>query len=194
MNIKNITFCLYIITCTVTLLFQLCQPKGLAFRTHKDVKKPRFHIFLITKEDRSRTYGSALTFYEEVKDKKICSAMQTLQHMFLADSTSSLELSDTSSSLDSCKSPKSPIRTYDANKDKLYVTKTICLISPLLLVRSSKSYLRQLFEAISKPSDDHLPLESYVHNILYEVPLPPPGRSMKFYGVDTPIFCQRPSK
>ena len=37
-------------------------------------------------------------------------------------------------------------------------------------------------------------LESYVFNLLYDVPLPPQGRSMKFFACQNPIFVLRPSK
>ncbi|CDQ82167.1 unnamed protein product [Oncorhynchus mykiss] len=63
----------------------LCMPKGLAFRTQADTREPQFHSFIITREDGSRTYGFALTFYEEVTSKQICSAMQTLYHMHNAE-------------------------------------------------------------------------------------------------------------
>ena len=84
--------------------------------------------------------------------------------------------------------------TYDIKTDKLYVTKSICLISQVQFVSAPRTFLKQLAEAVNKPIADQLPLEAYVYNLLYDVPMPPPGRSMKFYGVTSPIFCQRPSK
>ena len=61
--------------------FQLCHPHGLSFRTQRDcgLRDPRFHSFVITREDGSRTFGAALVFDELVEDEKICLAMQTLQ-------------------------------------------------------------------------------------------------------------------
>jgi len=67
------------------LLIQLSHPRGLGFRTQKDggPREPRFHSFVITREDGSRSYGAALVFYERVDDEKICLAMQTLQVFLL---------------------------------------------------------------------------------------------------------------
>uniref|UniRef100_A0A3B3B4J1 DENN/MADD domain containing 5A n=1 Tax=Oryzias melastigma TaxID=30732 RepID=A0A3B3B4J1_ORYME len=101
----------------------LCMPKGLSFRTQIDSREPQFHSFIITREDGSRTYGFALTFFEE----------------------------------------------------------------------ACRKVLQQLHQAVTSPQPPPLPLESYIFNILYEVPLPPPGRSLKFSGVYGPIVCQRPS-
>lgn len=74
----------------------------------------------------------------------------------------------------------------------LYVSKSICLITPLPFMQACKKFLIQLYKAVTSQQPPPLPLESYIHNILYEVPLPPPGRSLKFYGVYEPVICQRP--
>jgi plasmid maintenance system killer protein len=58
---------------------QLCLPHGLRFRTQKHSLEPQFHSFVITREDGRRSYGFSYVFYEEVQNRKICSAMQTLQ-------------------------------------------------------------------------------------------------------------------
>ena len=84
--------------------------------------------------------------------------------------------------------------SYDIKTDTLYVTKCICLVSQMQYVSATRQFLRQLYEAVEKPLSWHLPLECYVYNMLFEVPLPPAGRSMKMYGISTPIFCQRPSE
>uniref|UniRef100_A0A674P1I9 DENN domain containing 5A n=1 Tax=Takifugu rubripes TaxID=31033 RepID=A0A674P1I9_TAKRU len=158
----------------------LCMPKGLAFRTQVDSREPQFHSFIITREDGSRTYGFALTFFEEVTSKQICSAMQTLYHMHNAEQYDILH---------------TPIRfnSYDISRDTLYVSKCICLITPMAFPQACRKVLQQLHQAVSSPQPPPLPLESYVYNILYEVPLPPSGRSLKFSGVYGPVVCQRPS-
>ncbi|ESO93313.1 hypothetical protein LOTGIDRAFT_232739 [Lottia gigantea] len=178
----------------------LCLPKGLQFRTQRDSRNPKFHSFIITKEDGSRIFGAAYVFYEEVTNKQICAAMQTLHAMHQAQHSPALK-----PQFPEIYSPDSPIlmkkiipskeksRVFDIHKDKLYVTKCICLILQLPFVKSCKKFLKQLHEAVNKPSRASLPLESYIYNILYDVPMPPPGRSLKFYGVMSPIFCQRPS-
>uniref|UniRef100_A0A8C7UF85 DENN/MADD domain containing 5B n=1 Tax=Oncorhynchus mykiss TaxID=8022 RepID=A0A8C7UF85_ONCMY len=159
----------------------LCMPKGLSFRTQADSREPQFHSFLITREDGSRTYGFVHTFYEEVTSPQICSAMQTLyQILDEADSPSS----------SSCRS--AACGGYDASRDTLYVSKALCLITPMPFMHGCRRFLSQMHRAVTAASPPPLPLESYVHNILYEVPLPPPGRSLKFHGVYEPIVCQRP--
>uniref|UniRef100_A0A670JF20 DENN domain containing 5B n=1 Tax=Podarcis muralis TaxID=64176 RepID=A0A670JF20_PODMU len=180
----------------------LCMPKGLSFRTQTDNRDPQFHSFIITREDGSRTYGFVLTFYEEVTSKQICTAMQTLYQMHNAEqcnsvcASSSCSMDSLASSLDEGDSTSlakmQRYNSYDINRDTLYVSKCICLIAPLPFMQACKKFLIQLYKAVTSQQPPPLPLESYIHNILYEVPLPPPGRSLKFYGVYEPIFCQRP--
>lgn len=83
-----LNMCLMLDTCC--FVFQLCLPNGLKFRTqkHSVTQTPSFHSFLITKEDGRRCYGFSLVFYEEVRNRDICNAMQTLQvhkHIFVYD-------------------------------------------------------------------------------------------------------------
>uniref|UniRef100_A0A8C7WGT3 DENN/MADD domain containing 5B n=1 Tax=Oncorhynchus mykiss TaxID=8022 RepID=A0A8C7WGT3_ONCMY len=184
----------------------LCMPKGLSFRTQADSREPQFHSFLITREDGSRTYGFVHTFYEEVTSPQICSAMQTLYQMHQAEnpssatpsSSSSSSMDSLASSLDEADSPSSSscrsaaCGGYDASRDTLYVSKALCLITPMPFMHGCRRFLSQMHRAVTAASPPPLPLESYVHNILYEVPLPPPGRSLKFHGVYEPIVCQRP--
>ncbi|XP_020644664.2 DENN domain-containing protein 5B isoform X4 [Pogona vitticeps] len=180
----------------------LCMPKGLSFRTQSDNRDPQFHSFIITREDGSRTYGFVLTFYEEVTSKQICTAMQTLYQMHNAEqcnsicASSSCSMDSLASSLDegdaTSLAKMQRYNSYDINRDTLYVSKCICLIAPLPFMQACKKFLIQLYKAVTSQQPPPLPLESYIHNILYEVPLPPPGRSLKFYGVYEPIICQRP--
>lgn len=146
-------------------------------------------------------YGSACLFYEEVTNAQICAAMQTLQHMHEAEvygththSTLSIlePLTDYSPQLEH--RGIDPDVIYDIKIDKLYVSKCLCLVSQVQFVSAPRTFLKQLCEAVNTPIAAQQPIEAYVYNILYDVPLPPPGRSMKFYGVASPIFCQRPSK
>ncbi|XP_072905669.1 DENN domain-containing protein 5A isoform X2 [Hemitrygon akajei] len=183
----------------------LCMPKGLSFKTQSDNRDPQFHSFIITREDGSRTYGFALTFYEEVASKQICSAMQTLYHMHNAEQydilhtssticiNSAESISENCSDMSTGVSKLQRFNSYDISKDTLYVSKCICLITPLPFMHACKKVLEQLHQAVTSLQPPPLPLESYVYNILYEVPLPPAGRSLKFLGVYGPIVCQRPS-
>lgn len=199
-------------TLSVLLSLQLCMPKGLSFRTQKDSLTPKFHSFLITREDGSRTYGFVHTFYEEVTSAQIRSAMQTLHQMHHAEHTSShtcpSSSSSSSSSMDSLTSSSDEAeslssacsvsrrccksQSYDAEQDTLYVSKALCLITPMPFMHACRRFLAQLHRAVTAQQPPPLPLESYVHNVLYEVPLPPPGRSLKFHAVYEPIVCQRP--
>uniref|UniRef100_A0AAY5ELE8 UDENN domain-containing protein n=1 Tax=Electrophorus electricus TaxID=8005 RepID=A0AAY5ELE8_ELEEL len=159
----------------------LCMPKGLSFRTQRDDRAPHFHSFLITREDGSRTYGFVHTFYEEVTSPQICSAMQTLLQMHHAEHTSW--------GRGGCGCASS---SYDAEHDTLYVSKALCLLTSMPFMHACRRFLAQLHCAVTALQPPPLPLESYIYNVLYEVPLPPPGRSLKFHGVYEPIVCQRP--
>ncbi|XP_046341976.1 DENN domain-containing protein 5B-like isoform X2 [Haliotis rufescens] len=179
----------------------LSLPKGLTFRTQKDSRHPRFHTFIITREDGSRTFGATYVFYEEVGNKQICAAMQTLQSMFQAETGPSQHRSSNYPPVphDSpvfmkkiIPASREKVKTFDMSRDKLYVTKCICLVTQMPYVRVCKMYLKQLHEAVTRPTQPPLPLECYVYNMLYDIPLPPPGRCMKLFGVSGPIFCQRP--
>ncbi|XP_016103009.1 DENN domain-containing protein 5A isoform X4 [Sinocyclocheilus grahami] len=183
----------------------LCMPKGLSFRTQTDIRKPQFHSFIITREDGSRTYGFALTFFEEVTSKQICSAMQTLYHMHNAEQYDILHTPPTPRSAEDTRSTPQQLlaapslsrlqrfNSYDISRDTLYVSKCICLITPMAFAHACRRVLEQLHQAVTSPQPPPMPLESYVYNVLYEVPLPPAGRSLKFSGVYGPVVCQRPS-
>ena len=179
------------------------MPKGLSFRTQADSQEPQFHSFIITREDGSRTYGFSLNFYEEVTSKQICSAMQTLYHMHNAEQYDILNApppapgpapEDRRHVLhpSPALSRLQRFNSYDISRDTLYVSKCICLMAPMAFPQACRKVLEQLHRAVSSSQPPPLPLESYVYNILYEVPLPPAGRSLKFSGVYGPIVCQRP--
>lgn len=129
--------------------------------------------------------------------------MQTLQHMFLAevetDVSDTLHIEQVGGNLrfspgTTKKRTIDDLKIYKSNKDRLYVTKCLCLITQQPFVQPTQQFLQQLHSAVLNPTEIEFSLESYIYNVLYEVPLPPPGRSMKFYGIKSPIFCQRPSK
>lgn len=174
-----------------------------------DSREPQFHSFIITREDGSRTYGFALTFFEEVTSKQICSAMQTLYHMHNAEQYDILHTpTSPQGTEDPREQPSQPrpvlhaapaisrlqrFNSYDISRDTLYVSKCICLITPMAFPQACRKVLQQLHQAVTSPQPPPLPLESFIYNILYEVPLPPSGRSLKFSGVYGPVVCQRPS-
>ncbi|XP_005108265.1 DENN domain-containing protein 5B isoform X2 [Aplysia californica] len=171
----------------------LCLPRGLSFKTQRDSRQPKFHSFLITREDGSRSYGSALVFYEEVSTKAVVDTMQTLYVMHQANTVVKFSLDSPEPVKKILSDRKEKQGSFDANRDRLYVSKCICLVTPLPFVRSCQLYLQQIYEASQKPSEITLTLESYVFNLIYDVPLPPPGRSMKFFACSNPIYVLRPS-
>ncbi|XP_051917570.1 DENN domain-containing protein 5B-like isoform X2 [Hippocampus zosterae] len=195
----------------------LCMPRGLSFRTQVDCLESHFHSFTVGFEDGSRSYGFVHTFYEEVMGAQIITAMQTLHrmhhvehHSASSSSASSSASSPSTSSMDSLvssldESDGESLATanaaatclgctgsFDPSHDTLYVSKALCLLTPLPFLGASQHFLSQLHQAVASQTAPPLPLESYIHNILYEVPLPPPGRSLRFHGVQGPILCQRP--
>jgi len=80
--------------------------------------------------------------------------------------------------------------TYDIKKDQLLVTKSICVISSIPLIKTFENLLKALHDLCTK--EPEVVLEGYVYNLLYEVPMPPPGRSLKFSTGGRNIICQRP--
>ncbi|KAG7522364.1 DENN domain-containing protein 5B-like [Solea senegalensis] len=196
----------------------LCMPRGLSFRTQADRLDPQFHSFTLSSDDGTRSYGFVHTLYEEVTDPKIIIAMQTLSQMHHVEHQSSSSASSPSSSTSSSTSPStssmdslvssldesdaeslagisgclSCVGSFDPVRDTLYVSKALCLLTPLPFLQASRQFLAQLHQAVMSHTAPPLPLESYIHNILYEVPVPPPGRSLRFHGVHRPIVCQRP--
>ena len=144
---------------------------------------------------------------------QIIVAMETLQHMHDAElATLSSKARKRSSSapimpdalippdpppLESlgCNSEQTGIsnrRTFDGKKDMLLVAKCICMIIQLPFITAAKSFLEQLYEVALSKKESFLPLECYIYNLIFEVPLPPPGRTMRFTCTGDNITCQRP--
>ncbi|XP_043268202.1 DENN domain-containing protein 5B isoform X2 [Venturia canescens] len=174
----------------------LCLPSGLRFRTQKHSVEPSFHSFVLTKEDGHRTYGFSLVFYEECRNRKICAAMQTLQAMFITELSSGQngtppaprrgQDGHSTRSLPrhfklSAHSPGAALAYYDSTKDKLFVTKSISLLCQQPYLHAAKTFLTNLYKCVPRHPGPGLSLESYVYNLLYNVPVPLPGKSLKFF-------------
>ncbi|XP_014234902.1 DENN domain-containing protein 5B isoform X2 [Trichogramma pretiosum] len=175
----------------------LCLPSGLRFRTQKHSVEPSFHSFVLTKEDGHRTYGFTLLFYEECRNRKICAAMQTLQAMFMTE----LSSRQNGASPQQKRGPDGHVNTrslprhfkiaphsssaalayYDSTKDKLLVTKSISLICQQPYLYAAKVFLTNLYKCVPRHPGPGFSLESYVYNLLYNVPTPLAGKSLKFY-------------
>lgn len=141
----------------------LSLPQGLMFRTQKHCIEPRFHAFATTREDGKRCYGFSLVFYEEVRNRNICNAMHTLQSMFITELSSRQNVSDggvrrvkespTSRSLPRhfklathTPATTAALSYYDIAKDKLYVAKSISLISQHAYAAAAEIFLRNLYK------------------------------------------------
>ncbi|XP_049544581.1 DENN domain-containing protein 5A isoform X2 [Anopheles darlingi] len=174
----------------------LSLPQGLRFRTQKHNIEPRFHAFATTREDGKRCYGFSLVFYEEVRNRQICSAMHTLQSMFITEMSSTqqpppgtlrrVKDSPVSRSLPrhfkiAAQAPASALSYYDIAKDKLYVAKSLSLVCQVPYAHVAELFLQNLYRCLPRHPGARLSLESYVYNILYEVVTPAPGKSIRIY-------------
>ncbi|KAM7356859.1 DENN domain containing pinstripe [Cochliomyia hominivorax] len=172
----------------------LSLPQGLRFRTQKHNIEPKFHSFATTREDGKRCYGFSLVFYEEIRNRNICSAMHTLQSMFITElsngqqthSLTRIKDSPVSRSLPrhfkvAGQAPQSAQSYYDITKDKLYVAKSITLVCQIPYAYAAEIFLTNLYRCLPRQPGPGISLESYVYNILYEVMLPQPGKSIRIY-------------
>ncbi|XP_066590065.1 DENN domain-containing protein 5B isoform X1 [Prorops nasuta] len=169
----------------------LCLPSGLKFRTQKHSIEPTFHSFVLTKEDGHRTYGFSLVFYEECRNRKICAAMQTLQAMHITELSSGQNGTPPSSRHNtrslprhfklSTHSPSAALGYYDSTKDKLLVTKSISLLCQQPYLHAARTFLTNLYKCVPRHPGPGLSLESYVYSLLYNVPVPLSGKSLKFF-------------
>ncbi|CCD64625.1 Lateral Signaling Target [Caenorhabditis elegans] len=191
-------------------ILHLCMPRGLRFYTEKDVpKKLMIHTFANIKEDGSRINGTALTFYEEVKDLAICDAMAQLQQDHVREITARHNgiiekqqrihhppgtVSGGTHTLPRNRRDRSKRISYyeGGGHNSLYMSRTICVLSRLPLVNSTRALLTALHQIIASPSSPHLPLESYIYWCLYEVPLPSPSMTLKIPLLGTTLVVQRP--
>ncbi|GAU98066.1 hypothetical protein RvY_09263-2 [Ramazzottius varieornatus] len=190
----------------------LCMPGCLTFRTEKRIASPKYHTFLVTREDGTRYYGYALTFFEEVTDENICRAIATLQEMHLTEVASKRRqyvrgASHTNSLPRSMKigshrltTPSEDISSssamlFDPTRDRLFVNKCICYVSQHQFVVAFRLLLQSLYDRHRGQPPHLLPLESYVFSVLYEICVPGPGESSRFYFYPDSFFVlQVPAK
>ncbi|KAH8398853.1 hypothetical protein KR222_008930 [Zaprionus bogoriensis] len=173
----------------------LSLPQGLRFRTQKHNIEPKFHSFATTREDGKRCYGFSLVFYEDIRNRNICGAIHTLQSMFITELSNGQQTHSlsrikqdgpVSRSLPrhfkvAGQAPQSAQSYYDINKDKLYVAKSISLICQAPYAFAAQLFLKNLYRCLPRQPGAGISLESYVYNILYEVMLPQPGKSIRVY-------------
>uniref|UniRef100_A0AAV2IRQ2 UDENN domain-containing protein n=1 Tax=Knipowitschia caucasica TaxID=637954 RepID=A0AAV2IRQ2_KNICA len=158
----------------------LSVPGGLRFWSQPQA--PRFHSFLITREDYSRTYGFVLTFSERVQTQARTQT-QTLSRD---------QGRDQGGDQGPCSSWSLDSLLVSLGEDQVYVCKALVILAPLPFMGVYRNFLWQLHRAVTAETSPPLPLESYIYNLLYEVPLPPPGLSVQVQGVYEPVWCHRP--
>uniref|UniRef100_A0AAV2IQ48 UDENN domain-containing protein n=1 Tax=Knipowitschia caucasica TaxID=637954 RepID=A0AAV2IQ48_KNICA len=153
----------------------LSVPGGLRFWSQPQA--PRFHSFLITREDYSRTYGFVLTFSERVQTQARTQT-QTLSRD---------QGRDQGGDQGPCSSWSLDSLLVSLGEDQVYVCKALVILAPLPFMGVYRNFLWQLHRAVTAETSPPLPLESYIYNLLYEVPLPPPGLSVQVQGVYEPV-------
>jgi len=127
-------------------LWKLCAPGGLkVFVSKKDpLPEERIHTFILTREDGSKYYGHILTFFEPSSNQSVTQNIRNVLGM---------------SSIDT--------------NFQLYVEKCFGFITPNAFFNSCKTILTYLFQNFVKENKiiDGFCIESYIYNLLYEVPL-----------------------
>ena len=150
--------------------FQLCMPEGLVFKKNlPDPSTSTFHTFLVTRENGTHSYGNVLTFHEPVKNAKILNVLESLQQKYIEKKRVPI-----SSEAGYC---------FSRDKDQLYSPKCLCLITSEPIHEPFKVYLKQLYAVTVGRQVTPLPVESYLYNLLFEVPMPSPGKQVKFSGM-----------
>ena len=155
----------------------LCLPDGLHLKQtpFPEDEQPEFHSFLITKEDGSRTYGCALSFYEVNTDQKLLEAVESQQQI----AENALIISESDEGL-------------QKGSGSLCVQKCICFTSSFPHVSPLKQYLLQLHKTTIGGQKLSLPFETYLSNLLHDVPAPLPGKSIQFHGPLSKLTCKMP--
>lgn len=156
-----------------------CMPEGLKL-VKNVIPEKAFHSLLITRENGCRVYGSVLTYYEPVHNRELLDSMDTLQNDYLSK----------------CRIGMSPDESHFFNRscDTLYISKCLCLVTSLPIFQPLKPYLEQLYACTIGTETATLPIESYLYNLLYEVSLPEPGKSLNFHGPLGSIMWLLPGK
>lgn len=201
-------------------LSRLCLPQGLRFCTQseKDTVPPSCHPFIMTREDGSKSCGFSLVYFEEVKDMNICHALHTLQKMYTTDAESGTvgtikktdRIRPSSATRPNNERSRSLPRhyttrlsgssldlsgaRYDFRKDTLYVSKSISIICSQPFVNTSSQVLHSIHKFINKHDYDIHVLESFIYNLLYDIPLPSPGRSVRFWCLGGEASISRPKE
>ena len=149
----------------------LCMPNGVSYKKNvtSSVEDSAFHTFLITREDGSHAHGCVVTFFEPIESK------------------------DTGSALHAMLSEKQKVNfSFDPKEDTLYVSKSVCTVSAYPVIRPLRSFLFQMVSTVLGSSSCKAPLEAYIRQLLFEIPMPVPGQQLMFWGPEEKVLWQHP--
>ena len=174
-----------------------CIPDGIKLTNNPEL--PIFYNFANTLQNGVRLYGSCLKFFEpiskEILDQLTTDCLDSPKHR--SNSISSLN-NFTNNDVSSPKAniTRSTIKRLSSNRitDKnqpLYAAKCICLLSQWPFFDSFRTFLTSVYRASLTPTA--ICIESYLCNLMFEVPLPPPGKIQVQYTINgTAIYFKRP--
>ncbi|CAD5212281.1 unnamed protein product [Bursaphelenchus okinawaensis] len=187
---------------------QLCMPKGLRFYTEKKVPpQTEFHSFVLTKEDGSRIYGCAFTFFEPVHDIQVRQQMLELNHQYIQQKVESdvTARNDSHHGLQQTHTlPRNISSTsrrnfshresyYDSTNKNIFVSKCICVVQRLPMLFSTQHLLCSLYIAALTPRKSQYTLEQLIYWSLHQVPLPIPGTSLQCNYGGLELAVRRPA-
>ncbi|PAA49198.1 hypothetical protein BOX15_Mlig016023g1, partial [Macrostomum lignano] len=172
----------------------MTMPHGLTLRTDRSTEAahPVAHHFLITREDGTRVHGVCIIYYEEVSASQVTSAISTLQSIYSQERATGFVDYESRAAMDTVSLHS--LNCYSETSDRLFAAKAVGLLTRAPLLHSLEHWLWDLLSAVRWPRPPPLPLESYVYNLLFEVPLPPAGRSVAFRGVYRDLLAHSPGQ
>jgi hypothetical protein len=200
-------------------LAMFCMPEG--FRLTGVPPLPKFHAFASTIGNGDRVYGYCLQFFEPAS-KDLVRAASMLAVSFCGKGSSELEVSESEGSvfqfnfrpsshafseteqeeyehskqLESSRSTSSAFlstMTLSSVTDpEVYAPKSLVILSRWMFLDQFREFLNQLYRISLSPSET--PVERYLGNLLFEVPVPPPGISEVHYRIATSrvVFTRPP--
>ena len=72
------------------------------------------------------------------------------------------------------------------------MSKSISIVSAHSFVNTSSQVLHSIHKFISRSDYDIKVLESFIYNLLYDIPIPSPGRSVRFWSLGSEAFISLP--
>lgn len=156
------------------------MPEGLRLKKNLTDSEQNFHPFVITKENGSRVFGSVLTFYEPTNSATVLDQLDSLQEEYQTRQRTNF-------------TSDHPYY-FNRSTDTLFVSKCLCFVTSSQFVRPCKAYLEQVYSVTMGKEPVELPLESYIRNLLLEVPAPKMDHCIQFRGPLGTITCCSPGE